>query len=458
MITRPVSSLSLLANRRLDSKYFLSPGNVAFERLTVASAAGVELRPIGDLGDAWCPNRFKRAYAAEGEPGEPYLRPYDVFDYLPTAADYLSPARSNNLAGLRAPHGAILQTCSGRNLGPAVAVDEYLEAFILSHDLIRLQIEDEEDRHYILAFLNTPTGQALVRRDKTGSVIDHISVSHLVTTVIPWLNHDVRQFAAEHMQMAVRLRSEARVTLADAVEGLTSALPAIDRPRATRLGWGSSASTLGGRIDAAFHEPHLAALRADLTAAGGQPLDQVAEVSKPSGRYKTYYVGPDHGRPLMSGRQVLQYAPVNLRYISERSLDPTRYELARSWLVMQADGRAEERLGVPVMVEPSRNGWLASGHVGRIIPRPGVDPGWLFVAVATAQVQTQIKALACGSVVDALYEPDVRAVVLPPPGKVDGSAVVFAWEKFSKAAHAEQAAAAAIEAALDGFAGAGHAA
>lgn len=76
---------------------------------------------------------------------------------------------------------------------------------------------------------------------------------------------------------------------------------------------------------------------------------------KPSGRYKTYYVGAEHGRPLLSGRQVVQYAPVNLQFISSRSLDPERYELRSGWIAMQADGRAEERLGLPVMIEPGRD-------------------------------------------------------------------------------------------------------
>jgi hypothetical protein len=39
-------------------------------------------------------------------------------------------------------------------------------------------------------------------------------------------------------------------------------------------------------------------------------------------------------------------------------------------------------------------------------------------ALATDHVQAQIKALACGSVVDAIYEPDLEQVIVPPPGGV----------------------------------------
>lgn len=437
MIVRPVKARSLRANRRLDCKYFLSPGNQAAERLAVAQATGTELRPIVDIGRVWMPGRLRKTYAATGEPGIAYLRAYDIFDYVPQAADMLSAGRSENLPELRTEAGTILQTRSGRNLGPAVAVDPHLASFALSDDLIRIEIEDEADRFYTLAFLCTPTGQALLRRDKTGSVIDHLSVGLVEQLLVPFLDIHTRNDAARHMREAVRLRSDGRATLAAVVSALAASLPAVQRSKLLPAGWALVASGLGSRVDAAYHDPHIAELRAALVDSGGQSLRDVADVSKPSGRYKAFYVAPDHGRPLLSGRQVLQYQPINLHHISPRSLDPSRYQLEHPWLAMQADGRSEERLGVPVMIEPGRAGWLASGHVARIIPREGVHPGWLYAAVATYHVQSQIKALACGSVVDALYEPDLEHVVLPPPGVVNGDEVILAWNKFTQATHAE---------------------
>ncbi len=37
------------------------------------------------------------------------------------------------------------------------------------------------------------------------------------------------------------------------------------------------------------------------------------------------------------------------------------------------------------MVTPDRAGWMASGHVGRVIARPGIDPGWLYLALSSSQ-------------------------------------------------------------------------
>jgi hypothetical protein len=60
--------------------------------------------------------------------------------------------------------------------------------------------------------------------------------------------------------------------------------------------------------------------------------------------------------------------------------DASRYELRQGWIIYAADGRAEEGLGLPALVTSNRDGWLASGHVGRIIPKEGVSSGWLWLA------------------------------------------------------------------------------
>lgn len=126
-------------------------------------------------------------YAAQGEESLPYLRPYDVFDYLPQPADQLSKSGSIGWEGLVPNEGTILQTCSGRNLGPLAYADSYLSRFVVSDDMLRLNIDAEEDRFYVFAFLRTPTGQALLTRSKTGNVIDHLSPDDLGAVLVPSL-------------------------------------------------------------------------------------------------------------------------------------------------------------------------------------------------------------------------------------------------------------------------------
>jgi hypothetical protein len=172
-------------------------------------------------------------------------------------------------------------------------------------------------------------------------------------------------------------------------------------------------------------------------------------VVKPEGRYKTNYVDAEHGLPILSGGQLLESRPINLRFIAPQALKHiARYALSPGWLAFPADGRAEEQLGEPVVVTSDRAGWLASGHVARIVPKPNISPGLLYMALRTDHAQMQIKAFACGSVVDATYPAEVETIVLPP---LSDSCVLnpdALWDGFATAQRLEDEAIEMLEHAL----------
>jgi hypothetical protein len=452
MKLKSIQSDSVRMAQRLDCWYFLSPATVAAEAIDRAKQLGMTTDRLQNLvgpSRIWAPARFKRAYAAEGEPRAPYLRPYDVFNYFPEAADWLSTLRTKDIDSYRLRNGTILQTCSGRNLGPAVMVDSHLAGFLLSHDMIRIEAEDTEFRHFLLAFLNSHTGRRLLRRDKTGSVIDHISEEHLEKLEIPRLKPRITRVISSMVANAVERREMARTQLRSALDAYESKLPSLTRTAPLRRGWTVSSEHISGRIDAAFYDPLKVSMRKSLRRLGGMRVGDLATVSKPGGRYKTCYVDADNGRPLLSGAQLLQSSLINLQFIAPRVFKNIGlYELKEGWLAYPADGRAEEELGTPVLITRDRSGWLASGHVGRIIPNVGVDAGWLFLALKTSHAQLQIKAAASGSVVDSTFERDMEDVVLPPKLDVDGSAMVRVWEMFREAQELEDKASGIVDKAI----------
>jgi hypothetical protein len=429
----------------------------AMIRLELARKAGLELQLLGGkdgIAKCWHPNRFKRVYAAEGEESVPYLRPYDVFNYMPVAADWLSKTKTKNLSTYILTPGMILQTASGRNLGPAVAVDSYIAKFVLGDDMIRVEIASEIERCFILTFLKSPTGQQLLQRDKTGSVIDHISPAQLGEQLVPRFTAVKEREISDKMKEAIETREKAREIIQSELDSFEAQLPSIDRKNPRKHGWTVRASNLGGRLDAAPRDPILEETRQRLLMIGGQETGLHAKVVKPAGRYKTRYVEKEYGIPILSGTQALQASPIKLQYMVREALQGAdRYTLSAKSIVFQADGRAEEGLGFPAVVTPDRDGWFASGHVGRLIPKDGTESGWLYLAVRTRHVQTQLRALACGSVVDALYEDDIKDVVLPPPLKSDAKKVTHAWELFAQAQAAEDDAIARFESVLSAAVG-----
>ncbi|MGH3967627.1 MAG: hypothetical protein ACRDTV_05795 [Mycobacterium sp.] len=450
MITSTVRSRSVLAHDRLDAHFFTSAGVAAHERLAVVGATGAveSVTQVEEIADVWDPPRFARAYAAAEEPSKPYLRPYDVFDYLPAESDRLSVLRNEDVDRLAPRVGTLLQTCSGRNLGPVTMADEDIAAFALSHDMIRIEAKNEEDRCYLLAFLKTPTGQALLRRGRSGSVIDHITTRDVQSLPLPIVVADVRKTVVDGVRAAVTASAAARTRLRRVQEAQEQRLPTPRRNAADRNGWTLPSRQLRDRLDAASYDPRIRAAVDQVRETDGVRCGDLAVAFLPH-RYKRYYVEPAHGRPILSGRQLLQPEPINLRYVSDRSFKvPADYELRAGMTVFGAVGRSEGRQGTPALITNDRDGWLASNDVMRLTPQAGVSPAALWLAIAAGQTRIQINALSFGSVVDHMNPWDVEDLWIPT---VDDDLVAEAeqaWRDFSVASSVLAASVASLEAAL----------
>jgi len=435
---------------RLDSEYFWSPSRGAAERVAKLRAAGVRFEAVGDGvfgAHVWAPKRFKRIYAAQNEDRAGYLRPHDVFMYLPEPASWLSVERTRSLDHYSLSHGTILQTCSGRNLGPAVMVDSWLEQFVLSHDMVRIEVPNPRLRFFLLAYLRSPIGQELLRRDRTGSVIDHLTADHVAAQLVPIPGESAIDAAAKGMQRAFKKRDRARQALGELLAEFQSQLPKLKRRKKPAEGWTHRAANLVGRLDAAFYDPLVGRARRQIKRLGGVRVRDVAEV-RMLGRYKRLYTDAANGRPIVSGTQLLQGQPVHLQYISPASFsDVTDFELRQGWLAYPSDGRADGSLGTPVVITPERDGWLASNMIARVIPRKGVDAGWLFLALRTPHAQVQFCATASGSVVDHTYPDDMNDVLLPEI-ECDGRAVLKAWRDLGAAQILEDEVIASLDEAL----------
>jgi hypothetical protein len=118
--------------------------------------------------------------------------------------------------------------------------------------------------------------------------------------------------------------------------------------------------------------------------------------------------------------------------------DPDSYLVRPGWSLYMADGRSEMNLGVPAMVTSAREGWAASGHVGRVIPNDQTDAAWIWLALRTRHAAIQLKAKASGSVVDSTFPEDAETIILPPRLDTDLDAVSRAWEAFADAQRLEE--------------------
>jgi len=350
----------------------------------------------------------------------------------------------------------ILTPSSGRNLGPTAYVGKFLSRFAMT-DIMRIVPRADEEGFFLLAYLMTPTGQALLRRGRTGTTVDHLAPKDVLDIPIVWPRKPERTRYAADMQEVQELLDSAREALCEAEEKLHEyaglRVDTLEPDYYSSAGakvFTRSAGELCLRLDAAFYDPLVSEARLCLEKAGACRLDEAARLRQ-LGRYKRYYVSEGHGRPILSGSHLTQLHPVHLQYISDRSFrDPESFTLQRGWTVFTCDGRAEESLGSTAFVSSLWDGWMASNHVMRVIPRPGYRPGYLYLALRSPFVQLQLKSRATGNVVDALDTPTVGEVLLPSLEREQrdelGREAEQAWEKVASALRLEEQTVASLEA------------
>jgi hypothetical protein len=433
----------------LDAKHYQKEFVLALAKV---HGCGFPTTPLGELASAFVAPRTKLITVPNARAGAPYLRAHDAFEVRPHSRRFLVRARTDGYDDYLLRKGMLLTPSSGRNLGPVAFVGEKMARFAMT-DIVRIVPKTESEGYYLLAYLLTPTGQALIRRGRTGTTVDHFSADDALSiAVVHPSNADT---FARVMKVAESTLDRARLKL-DALEaelhelvGLSVSPPNGRYFSSTPRAFTTNSTALTLRVDAAFYDPAVKAARSALEKAGATALADVADL-RLLGRYKRYYVAGPRGRPILSGRHLLQLRPVNLRNISDRSFkDPESFIIRKGWTLFTCDGRAEEQLGSPAYVHSGWDGWMASNHVMRAIPRIEDEGGFLYLALRSPYVQRQMKARATGSVIDGLDPETVADVLLPAPSARDrkrlSAEAAEAWEGIAAALRDEDAVVAKLE-------------
>jgi type I restriction enzyme S subunit len=449
----------LLASVRLDSKYFLDEAQAVSRRLKSGNWKLVTVRETFGADKIWAPNRFERVPAASVEHGKPILVPYDCFRYMPHSDDFLSKKQVGVYDKLELQRGTLLIVCSGRNLGPATLVDSYLERFVLSHDMIRISPGLSDDLFYLTALLHTKIGQMLIRLDRNGSVVDHLSHGQVAAMHFPVAEKPIKVKCAKAFKRAFELREGARLELDNLAGeylnhvGLSAAKMNLTEAEKSRR-FVTRRSEIVNRFDSEPFAPLYSAYRSRIRGAVDPTAITDLATIVHLGRKATSHVADEqYGVKILSGRQVAQYKAIGLKIVSHKAWkDLSDYLVATDTVVMTCDGRAEENLADCALVREDRAGWAATEHIIRLVPKKGVNPGLLYLACSSKPIQQLLKSMACGSVVDGIRIPQVSSVEVPYPrdviGRTLGDRATVAWDQFAEAARLEDMAAAELEAAL----------
>ena len=162
-VTLPLSEIAA-GDRRLDAEVYLSDG---FSVRRAIRDSLLAVSPLGQLARIWQPSRLK-GIRVDREHGAPFLAATQAFDIWPTPRKWLAPSKTPSIADRYVSPGWILVTCSG-TVGTVILTYSAHADKVISHDLLRVEVEDPSLRSYVYTFLRTRFGRTMMRGTHYGT-------------------------------------------------------------------------------------------------------------------------------------------------------------------------------------------------------------------------------------------------------------------------------------------------
>lgn len=435
--------------KRLDARFYdkdVIAARILIERL---QERNIEIVNVENLTTKiFHRPRFKRKYVNVGK-GEPFLMPIDLFMFP------LKPRKAvtDPPDGLRVGEDWILITCSG-SVGRTIITNKFISRCVLSHDIIRLIIQNNEDLGYLYTYLNTWMGQAFLIKDQYGATVKHIEPHHVSAIPVPKIQDLIKQIN-EKIREVHKLRDEAQSILIKADEMIYSKLGLkkfIDDEAKYYGGeegrliksFESKAQNLSLRLDASYHTPILQIIKKNMSNAKFKVRnlgDVIDDIFIPT-RFKRPYVrNQEEGIPFLQGSHIPQIRPFGVKYLWKKTRKIDNKKLKRNWVLMTRSGTVG-RIGI---VRDQWDGWAASEHVLRIVIKKNIHPGFVYAFLSNPYGEYQIKGIIYGAVVDEIGEQDTSLIedikiIMPPKETQDviGEIVFKAWDGKDKANRIEK--------------------
>lgn len=406
------ASALIEGDRRMEAETYLSSGyglRIAIEK----KPAG--WKRLGDMAQAWQPSRLKGIQVSK-EFGTPFLAATQVYDVRPIPRKWLSLDRTDNAADRFVQPGMILVTCSGAVGRPTLAYAPH-EQVLISHDLLRVEINNQRYWGWIYAYLHAPQTRAMTKSAHYGHIIKHLETSHLHALPVPEVDDGTAQDFTKQVSRILELRNEGyRLTL-EAESQFERALGATSINSWGEQGFSVRASTafLSGRrrMEAAFHNPGVSAIKSHL-AKQGQGFIAIADagydVWLPT-RFRR--VPAEDGVLLVDSADLTEVNPDLTKKIGDINFgDPYRGRVEAGWVLMARSGQTYGIIGTAILAENDLQDKVVSDHVMRIKPwsEPKVLPGYLLTALSHPVFgRPVVKSLAYGSSIPELEVADIMA-------------------------------------------------
>lgn len=391
----------------------------------ILDECGYELTTIcgnNGLATAYHRPRFKRIWVDKSI--FPIYQPAQILDIHPKPSGYISDLTDTDIESLRVKEGQILLTCSG-TIGNTTIVSEMFKDKIFSHDLIRINPNNEIDKGYIYAYLNTKTGRTILETNNYGAVISHIEPEHLASVPIPNIDEEIKKEINGLIELSFKLRDESNNLMDEARDFLIEKLSLpnvneLNKEIYTDVGdlenYNVKLSEMSLRFDSSFNKPVFKNMRKNIMSGAKKVVslgdNDITKDIILAGVFKRVYVEKGSGYPFLGGREITQLNPKVDKYLSKIH-HKARYEkelkVTENTILVTDRGT----IGKVAIVPKHFEGYAVSQNVIKIDCIDDFMAGYVYAFLSSEYGISLIKKETYGSVVDMIDDNNLRDIKIP---------------------------------------------
>ena len=441
-----------------SNSYRLDAGVYSPEAISIQNHIRSSKRKFSNLSsiaDVFGFGPFKRTYIEDAEFGIPLLSSSEIMELEPKPK-FMAKADNLKWTQYQIQQRWILISCSGTIGNIAIAPKKW-DGWGVSQDAIRV-LPQKGHLGLIYSFLRLPWMKDLIVGKKSGSVIDHIYEDDLKRMEVPIPSEYCIDELESKINEALNLREESDDLLLQA-NSLIHAINGLPELRKERTTWFdpdrniesvliSSSEVFHNnhsgseyRLDAHFYNPlaQLAIRNIKQSKCAVKTIDDVTERVFMSNRFKRNYVDEKYGVPFLSGKNIIQIRPTDLKHLSKSETNGLEeYFLEKKWTLITCSGT----IGRTCFVWNNYENYSATQHIIRVVPNEEViDPGYLYAFLSSQYGKQQVLKYIHGSVIDEVTDKQIKKVLIPLPSKTEqkviGDLVRTAYEKRAEAIRLE---------------------
>jgi type I restriction enzyme S subunit len=435
------------AQFRLDAAAFLSQDHLS--AVMPGTFRAQQLSQLADVFTVYIQSPVL-AYVSPFPQSLPYKTTSELAEYQMGHSVHVSLVADPRLIDWQIKKGNIVVSRSGR-VGEAYWVDKRLDGALVG-DSFRVVPKNPEDGPFIFAVLSSSFARNFLSGSAYGSVVDHASLDQLRRFPVPYLATTATSKISEAITKGLAARERAYDLLDEAQIAVlhSCGLAFLNNDSESNCNGHVDQvivnireliqATPGDsefRLEAHFYNAFARSVIADIKncPVNKRTVGELTYEVIMGGRFKRNYVGEAYGTPFLSGKNIVQIRPTDLKYLSNsetQALDDSI--LKRNWVLVTRSGT----IGRTCFVWNNFEDYAASEHILRVIPDESrVDPGYLYALLSSPYGYEQIVRFRHGSVIDEITDEQIKKVLVPLPEprkqREIGDMVRLAYEKRAEA-------------------------